>query len=49
MSLKIQFIIILLGLILYFTCILPMKEYLCEKQNMTAVWYIKGCVIKGEK
>ena len=49
MNLKIQVMLILLGVVIYFTCELPIRKHLCEKQNMTAVWYTEGCVIKGEK
>jgi hypothetical protein len=39
-------LIVLLAFILYSSIIMPIRVKLCETQNMTAVWYLNGCVIK---
>ena len=47
---KVYIFLLIIGLLFYFGVIMPMRNNLCEKHNMTAVWYLQGCVLKeGEK
>lgn len=36
--------LLLLGIVIYFSIVMPIRVTLCEQHNMTAVWYIGGCV-----
>lgn len=38
--------ILLVAVAGYLMVVLPIRVKLCERQNMTAVWYLDGCVIK---
>ena len=46
MNERIYILLTVVGLVMYFGVIMPMRNYLCETHNMTAVWYIQGCVNK---
>ena len=38
-------ILVLSIIAIYFFAVMPIRESICKTQNMTAVWYISGCVI----
>lgn len=37
------------GVLVYLSIIMPIRKKLCATHNMTAVWYIQGCVNKEVK
>jgi len=43
---KVYILLLIIGLLAYFCAIMPIRNYLCEEYNMTAVWYLQGCVLK---
>lgn len=47
---KVYILLLIIGLLAYFGVIfgviMPIRKYLCEEHNMTAVWYLQGCVLK---
>lgn len=43
---KVYVLLLIIGLLAYFCAIMPIRNYLCEEHNMTAVWYLQGCVLK---
>jgi hypothetical protein len=46
---RVYIMLLIIGLLAYFGAIMPIRNYLCEKNNMTAVWYLQGCVLKELK